>query len=79
MPLYEYECKDCAQQSEILVSGLRVKPDCPHCGSKKLNKLLSVVGAPVINSGSQSRASQEPSPGMCGRSQCASGGCIFDN
>ena len=75
MPLYEYRCKDCDQQSEILVKSLDSKPECPECGSKKLDKLLSVIGAPVIGSGSKSHQSD---PGTCGRSQCARG-CMFGN
>ncbi len=79
MPLYEYECKDCSKQVEILVSAPTTKPDCPECGSKKLTKLLSVIGSPVIGGGvsSATRSSQEP--GDCGRSQCARGGCMFGN
>jgi putative FmdB family regulatory protein len=51
MPLYEYECIDCTKQVEILVSKPDAKPDCPECGSKKLTKLLSVIGAPVAGNG----------------------------
>ncbi len=78
MPLYEYECKDCSKQVEILVNGPSATPDCPNCGSKKLSKLLSVIGSPVIGTGSSSK-SRAVEPGECGRSQCASGGCMFGN
>jgi putative FmdB family regulatory protein len=76
MPLYEYECKDCSQQVEILVNRADDKPECPECGSKKLSKLLSVIGSPVVSNGSRASV---PEPGGCGRSQCASGGCMFGN
>ncbi len=79
MPLYEYECKDCSKQVEILVNGPNAKPDCPHCGSKKLSKLLSVIGSPIVSNGSRSSRSRAVEPGECGRSQCASGGCMFGN
>jgi putative FmdB family regulatory protein len=79
MPLYEYECKDCSKQVEILVNAPTAKPDCPECGSKKLTKLLSVIGSPVIGNGSSSSAHSAREPGECGRSQCASGGCMFGN
>jgi putative FmdB family regulatory protein len=78
MPLYEYQCKECSKQVEILVPNASAKPNCPECGSKNLDKLLSVVASPVIHGGGNTgRAPAEP--GMCGRSQCASGGCMFDN
>jgi len=79
MPLYEYECKDCSKQVEILVANIQSKPDCPNCGSKKLAKLLSVIGSPVISNGSSPSRSSEVEPGACGRSQCATGGCMFGN
>ncbi|MCU0716627.1 MAG: zinc ribbon domain-containing protein [Pirellula sp.] len=72
MPLYEYECKQCKKQSEILVSRPDSQVECPECGSKELVKQLSVVSAPVISSGGRSA----PEPGPCGRSACASG-CMF--
>ena len=76
MPLYEYECKDCSKQSEILVPNINTKPDCPECGSKRLSKLLSVIGSPKVNGGANDNGVE---PGTCGRSQCASGGCMFGN
>jgi len=79
MPLYEYECKDCSKQVEILVPSIQSKPDCPECGSKRLSKLLSVIGSPVVSGGASSARSAEIEPGNCGRSQCASGGCMFGN
>ena len=45
MPLYEYVCRDCDTQSELLVQGSQ-QPECPKCGSVKLTKLLSVVASP---------------------------------
>ncbi len=80
MPLYEYECKDCSKQVEILVNAPTAKPDCPECGSKKLTKLLSMIGSPVVSGGGvHSAKSESREPGECGRSQCASGGCMFGN
>jgi putative FmdB family regulatory protein len=75
MPLYEYRCKECNRESELLVKNLDSQPECPECGSKRLDKLLSVIGSPVI--GSSPRAA-EPDSGNCGRSQCARG-CMFGN
>ena len=78
MPLYEYECKDCSKQVEILVANPASNPDCPECGSNKLIKLLSVIGSPVMGNSSISKRDKSE-PGTCGRSQCASGGCMFGN
>ncbi|MEQ1827693.1 MAG: zinc ribbon domain-containing protein [Pirellula sp.] len=78
MPLYEYECKECSKQVEILVPNATTKPTCPECGSKKLNKLLSVVASPVSR-GANSSSNRESAAEMCGRPQCASGGCMFGN
>ena len=79
MPLYEYECKKCSKQVEILVANQNTNPVCPECGSKKLSKLLSVIGSPVVGNGARSAKSHNKEPGDCGRSQCASGGCMFGN
>ena len=78
MPLYEYDCKNCSKQVEILVAKSDAKPVCPECGSKKLSKLLSVIGSPVVGTGAKSN-SRGVEPGDCGRSQCARGGCMFGN
>jgi putative FmdB family regulatory protein len=79
MPLYEYDCKDCSKQVEILVSSVNAKPSCPQCGSKKLTKLLSVIGSPVMGGGADSARKSSVESGLCGRSQCASGGCMNGN
>lgn len=78
MPLYEYRCQECKKESEILVQSLNAKPDCPKCGSKKLEKLLSVIGSPVVNGASRSNTSSAANQETCGRSQCARG-CMFGN
>jgi putative FmdB family regulatory protein len=63
MPLYEYHCEACDQDSELLVAS-NATPECPQCGSKRLSKLLSIVAAP-----SREDASGRPSgpgSGSCG-------------
>ncbi|MCU0709077.1 MAG: zinc ribbon domain-containing protein [Pirellula sp.] len=76
MPLYEYHCETCDKEFELLIQRRDDSPLCPECGSKKLTKLLSVIGSPVIgeNAGQRSAATSE----TCGRPQCARG-CMFDN
>jgi putative FmdB family regulatory protein len=65
MPLYEYECRDCHHQFELLVRE-RTLLACPACQSEELEKRLSVfaVGAEGLKSPSRSAA---PAPcGNCG-------------
>jgi putative FmdB family regulatory protein len=70
MPLYEFICSDCEKDFEALVpsANWRGAAACPHCGSKKLTKKLSVF-APQ-NGGASSSASAGPQPchrpGGCG-------------
>ena len=45
MPIYEYQCLDCAKQFQSLV--MREKDEeallCPGCGNRNLKKLVSIV------------------------------------
>ncbi|MGQ0604289.1 MAG: FmdB family zinc ribbon protein [Anaerolineales bacterium] len=44
MPIYEYQCKACGQQSSLLfstISKVEKRPRCPHCNSVRLSRLLS--------------------------------------
>lgn len=62
MPLFEYKCDDCGKQFEELVSSSQTAVTCPHCGSTKTSKQLSVFAA---GSGGSSTGSSCSSPG-CG-------------
>jgi putative FmdB family regulatory protein len=42
MPLYGYHCTKCDKEFELLIGSSDV-PECPACGSKKLDRLLSRV------------------------------------
>jgi putative FmdB family regulatory protein len=44
MPIFEYLCKDCGKNFELLVRGSTVIA-CPSCDGKKLEKQLSVFAA----------------------------------
>lgn len=60
MPLYEYACKTCAKQFELLVRSTET-PECPACHGTALERKLSVfaahtAAAPVASAG----------PGPCG-------------
>lgn len=76
MPLYEFHCRQCDHDVEVLVRSSE-QPACPQCGSSKLEKLLSVPAAPTIQSGSLP-ISGPSDAGGCGRPQCGSGRCMFD-
>ena len=65
MPLYEYQCKDCDRDVEVLVRSESEQPECPECGGARLVKLLSVCASPSTGGGPAS----SPSKGSCG------GGC----
>jgi putative FmdB family regulatory protein len=63
MPLYEFVCEACEQEFEKLVASANWRgATCPHCGSKKLQKKLSVFAS------SAGSPSSGPMP-------CDTGGC----
>jgi len=72
MPIYEFHCGDCRKDSEILVRSTRWQGTaCPHCGSKKLSKKLSVFTSSVADSGGDAPAcGMKGGGGCCG---CAAG------
>jgi putative FmdB family regulatory protein len=41
MPLYEYQCRACAHEFEVLIRPGDNPPKCTSCGSEDLEKLLS--------------------------------------
>jgi len=45
MPIYDYTCKKCQHNFELLVLSSTV-PACPSCGSKRLLTLISAPIAP---------------------------------
>jgi putative FmdB family regulatory protein len=55
MPIYDYRCKDCDKNFELLVRSSSI-PVCPACGSQQLEKLLSIPAAPGQTAGIVSRA-----------------------
>lgn len=67
MPIYEFLCRDCNSEQELLVRGAET-PVCESCGGEKLMKLLSV---PVAHAGG---ADASPAPGGRPAGGCG-GGC----
>jgi putative FmdB family regulatory protein len=46
MPIYEFHCGKCGNDSELLVRSADWKgTNCPHCGSTRLEKKLSVFAS----------------------------------
>lgn len=73
MPIFEYQCMDCNEISEILLTGTGDLARCKACGSGNLKKLLS---APSAMSGSLKLAF--PGPGdttCCGSTPGSAAGC----
>ena len=63
MPIYEYECRDCRTDFELLVRA-SAAPTCPSCESTSLQKRLSAFA--VRRGGPAAAASVPQSCGSCG-------------
>jgi putative FmdB family regulatory protein len=69
MPIYEFHCAKCEKDSEILVRSSKWRgTKCPHCGSTKLSKKLSVFAS---SPGASSDIALPP----CGNPAASCGGC----
>ncbi len=72
MPLYEYTCNACSQQVELLIRSGET-PECPHCHSEKLTRLLSVPAGHVAQGSLNICDAPRPMPcgmGGCGLPEC---------
>ncbi len=50
MPMYEYQCKACEAQFEVMQS-LHADPEdtaCPHCKAKQATRLLSAFASKIV-------------------------------
>ncbi|MBU0481094.1 MAG: zinc ribbon domain-containing protein [Proteobacteria bacterium] len=66
MPLYDFSCRKCSKEFELLVMGGE-KPQCPECGSHDLKKMMSSFS---------SRTGGNDGTGSGGKcSGCAGGSC----
>ena len=71
MPIYEFHCEKCEQDSEILVrSSDWAGTKCPHCGSSKIEKKFSTFA-----SSSAGNAAAAPGKSKGGGGHCCGGGC----
>ena len=68
MPIYEFHCERCDQDSEILVRSTQWEgTPCPHCGSKGLTKKLSVFASSGADGSPEPECTGRPgSCGLCG-------------
>lgn len=72
MPIYEFSCSKCGKDSEILVRSSEWKgTKCPHCGSTRLSKKLSVFASGGAAEGSACETGGGGGGGGCG---CCCGG-----
>jgi putative FmdB family regulatory protein len=64
MPLFEYQCRACDHQFELLVRE-STRLACPRCAGTELDKLLSVFAVSAPASGGAREAGLAPC-GSCG-------------
>jgi putative FmdB family regulatory protein len=76
MPLYEYVCRSCGEEFELLIRNGEA-PACPACQRTDVQKHFSVPAAHSAASQSLPMCSPAPSGG-CGLPQCGGGQCQFD-
>lgn len=72
MPIYEFACKQCGKESELLVPRVDWKGTrCPACGSTRLSKKLSVFAVSAGAASALPCGAPAPScsgnPSACGR------------
>jgi putative FmdB family regulatory protein len=67
MPIFEYACEKCRHRFEKIVGGASA-PECPACGSRRLERQLSVfaVGSRSKGAAPKSAAAPAGSCGTCG-------------
>ena len=75
MPLYEYACKTCSHQFEVLVRNSQDTPQCPACHATVLERRFSVFAA---HTGAAPARAVSPGPcGTCGDPR-GPGACSLD-
>jgi putative FmdB family regulatory protein len=74
VPIYEYSCRGCKHEFELLIRG-QEQPECPTCHSRDLEKQFSVPAAHSNSSKELPLCSPAPSSGGCGLPQCGQGRC----
>ena len=72
MPIYEYLCRDCGQEFELLVRGQET-PVCPSCGHTHLTRHWSVPAA--HSTGAVSPPCPARESGACDVPRCGGNRC----
>jgi putative FmdB family regulatory protein len=75
MPIYEYACRRCRSEFEVLIRSDET-PECPECGSRQLERQLSV---PAAHDARRQLPVCGAPPGSCGLPQCGMGGCGLES
>jgi putative FmdB family regulatory protein len=58
VPIYEFECVECGERFEELVSAGATAP-CPECKSAEVRRLFSPIGEPRVPVGLHGKAAAE--------------------
>ena len=72
MPIYEFHCSGCENNFEELVFGSKLPEQCPQCGDRAIEKLMSACSFKSAG-GNGGGAISSASSGGCG--SCASKNC----
>jgi len=76
MPIYDYKCQECGRVSEIFLRSINSEDiNCPHCGSKNLEKLISApymikMNAPMSGTACCGRTERCEAPPCSTNNQC---------
>ena len=76
MPLYEYTCRKCKNEFELLIRSGEMAV-CPKCNSRQLEKHLSAAAAHSASGSGPLPICGAPSMAACGRPECDRGQCAF--
>lgn len=71
MPLFDFICRTCGEEFELLVMGSS-KPVCPHCQSRDLVKQMSTFAFRSKGGGSSASSSGTSGCASCSSSNCSS-------
>jgi putative FmdB family regulatory protein len=71
MPIYEYMCKKCGDEFEVLIFNKDERPSCPSCGAKRPTRKMSSFGFSAGQKFKSSSTGTGSACGSCGSSNCS--------